>query len=73
MTSWLWQDGSRGVRRYDFAVPRYYSNGSPDLSFDGDGRVVTDLNGDYDYAYATVVQPDGKIVVAGAANNGMGR
>jgi uncharacterized delta-60 repeat protein len=59
-----------GLDDTDFAVARYYSNGSRDLSFDTDGRVVTDLNGNYDYAYATLVQPDGRIVVAGAANNG---
>jgi uncharacterized delta-60 repeat protein len=53
----------------DFAVARYYANGSPDPSFDVDGRLVTDINGDYDYAYAVAVQPDGKIVVAGTAFN----
>jgi uncharacterized delta-60 repeat protein len=56
-----------GVDYTDFAVARYYSNGSPDLNFDYDGRLVTDINGDYDYAYATAVQADGKIVVAGTA------
>jgi uncharacterized delta-60 repeat protein len=59
-----------GLDNTDFAVARYYSNGSRDLSFDNDGRVVTDINGNYDYAYAAAVQPDGRIVVAGAANNG---
>ena len=54
----------------DFAVARYYYNGSRDLSFSQDGRLVTDINGYDDNAYATIVQPDGKIVVAGMANNG---
>jgi uncharacterized delta-60 repeat protein len=59
-----------GVADTDFAVARYYSNGSPDLSFDNDGRVVTDINGNYDYAYAMAMLTDGKVVVAGTANNG---
>lgn len=59
-----WVDGMNDT---DFAVARYYSNGSPDLSFDDDGRVVTDVFGNHDNAYAAAVQPDGKIIVAGAA------
>jgi len=59
-----------GINDTDFAVARYYSNGSTDMSFDNDGWVVTDINGDYDYAYTMAIQTDGKIVVGGAANNG---
>jgi uncharacterized delta-60 repeat protein len=39
--------------------------GTLDTTFGDDGRVVTDLNGRSDEAFAVVVQPDGKIVVAG--------
>ena len=60
-------EGSTGT---DFGVTRYYSNGSPDTSFDLDGRLSTDINGDYDYAYAAAVQPDGRLVVAGTASDG---
>jgi uncharacterized delta-60 repeat protein len=48
----------------DFALARYNSNGSLDSSFGDGGRVTTDFtNGDD--VRAVVVQPDGKIVVAG--------
>jgi uncharacterized delta-60 repeat protein len=49
----------------DFALARYNKDGSLDTSFGTDGKVVTDFNGSGDKAYAAVLQPDGKIVVAG--------
>jgi uncharacterized delta-60 repeat protein len=49
----------------DFAVIRFNANGSLDLTFDGDGKVVTDFSGVFDYGYAVAVQSDDKIVVAG--------
>lgn len=51
----------------DFAVARYNSNGTLDTSFDGDGKVTDDINGDEDSANTVALQPDGKIVVAGQA------
>ncbi|PYS99621.1 MAG: hypothetical protein DMF63_11090 [Acidobacteria bacterium] len=48
----------------DFAVARYNSNGSLDLSFDGDGIVTTDLNAD-DFGGDVAIQSDGKIVLGG--------
>ncbi len=56
----------------DFALVRFNSDGSLDTSFDGDGIVTTDLynNNKNEYATAIALQPDGKIVVAGYANNG---
>lgn len=39
-------------------------DGSLDITFDGDGKVITDLGGS-DVARATVVQKDGKIVAVG--------
>ena len=45
-------------------------DGSLDLTFDTDGRVLIDLGGpfsDSDEIYAVAVQPDGKIVSAGRA------
>ncbi len=47
-----------------FAVARYNTNGSLDLSFDTDGKVITDISNN-DEAYAVAIQSDGKIVVAG--------
>ncbi len=51
----------------DFAVNRYLTDGSLDTSFGGDGKVSTDFGGAVDRAYAALVQPDGRIVVAGHA------
>ncbi len=50
----------------DFAVVRYNTDGSLDNSFDTDGKLITDINGDKnDEAYSVAIQSDGKIVVAG--------
>ncbi len=48
----------------DFAVVRYNTNGSLDTTFDGDGKVITDLGG-WDKAESVKIESDGKIVVAG--------
>ena len=48
----------------DFALARYNTNGSLDTTFDTDGKLTTDLTNS-DVAYSVVIQPDGKIVVAG--------
>jgi uncharacterized delta-60 repeat protein len=49
---------------YDFALARYNADGSLDRSFDGDGRVTINFGG-WNTATTVVIQPDGKIVVAG--------
>ncbi len=54
----------------DFALARYNSNGSLDTTFDGDGKVTTDIGNSYDYARSIGIQSDGKIVVAGYSENG---
>ncbi|HKE20466.1 MAG TPA: hypothetical protein VKB80_36585, partial [Kofleriaceae bacterium] len=51
----------------DFAVNRYLAGGALDTSFGGDGKVATDFSGSVDRARAVLVQPDGRIVVAGHA------
>lgn len=53
----------------DFAVVRYNSNGSLDLSFSTDGKVITDLGGD-EYGRNMAIQGDGKIVVVGSTSDG---
>jgi uncharacterized delta-60 repeat protein len=53
----------------DFALARYNANGNLDDNFDGDGKVTTDVGGLDDVARAIAIQPDGKIVVAGYADN----
>jgi uncharacterized delta-60 repeat protein len=52
----------------DFALARYAPNGALDPSFGTDGLVTTDFYGFTDHAQGgLVVQPDGKLVAAGAA------
>jgi len=53
-----------------FGVVRYNVNGSLDTTFDTDGKVLTDVGPGADYARAMALQPDGKIVVAGATTGG---
>jgi uncharacterized delta-60 repeat protein len=54
----------------DFALARYDRNGNLDPTFDGDGRVVTDVGSSLDdIAFGVAVQADGKIVAAGGADH----
>ncbi len=55
----------------DFAVARYNTDGSLDITFGADGKVITDFGGD-DEGNAVAMQKDGKIVVAGFTNVGGG-
>jgi uncharacterized delta-60 repeat protein len=57
----------------DFALARYHSNGSPDTSFGSGGQVLTPIiaSSGNDYANGIAVQPDGKILVAGRAYEGI--
>jgi uncharacterized delta-60 repeat protein len=63
-----------GVARFatpwDFVVVRYRPDGSLDPGFGTGGVVTTDLGGADDFPHAVAVQPDGNIVVAGAAGGG---
>jgi len=56
--------GSTGA---DIALARYDAGGALDPSFGSGGRVLTDLGGgSFEAAFAMVLQPDGKIIVAGS-------
>jgi uncharacterized delta-60 repeat protein len=55
-----------GSGPFDFAVARYNPDGSPDSSFDGDGKTTTPIaDGSNDSASDLAIQTDGKIVVGG--------
>lgn len=54
----------------DFSVTRLNADGTPDLSFDGDGKLQTPIGTSGDNANAIAVQADGKIVVVGRTVNG---
>ncbi len=51
-----------------FALARYNSNGTLDTTFDNDGRLFIDFGSFDQTAYNVLLQPDGKIVVAGYPN-----
>ncbi len=59
---------SNGAGTYDFALTRYQADGSVDPSFGHEGKVITDFATSFDWAYALVLQPDGKIVVGGVTD-----
>ncbi|MFN8178769.1 MAG: FlgD immunoglobulin-like domain containing protein [bacterium] len=54
----------------DLALVRFLANGSIDNTFGSFGRVATDLGGVDEAAYSMVIQPDGKVVVAGYTSAG---
>lgn len=56
-----------GVSAGNFALVRYTANGTLDTTFDFDGKVLTDFDGE-DIGYSVIQQTDGKIVVAGSSN-----
>jgi len=56
-----------GESNGDFVVARYNTNGTPDATFAGNGIVVTPMAG-RNGLYALVLQPDGKVVVAGVSD-----
>ncbi len=53
----------------DFAMARYNPDGSLDATFGNGGQVTTDFVGKEDDAFSVLVQPDGKIVAVGSAND----
>lgn len=58
-----------GNTNYGFAIARLNSDGSFDLSFSGDGKLIYDFNTGDDLSYKAALQSNGKIVVAGYALN----
>ena len=59
--------GSGGNPRV-FALARYHSDGSPDTSFGNGGALTTSFGGNFAAASTVMLQPDGKIVVAGTVD-----
>jgi uncharacterized delta-60 repeat protein len=53
----------------DFAVGRLLADGTPDPAFGDEGLTGLDFFQGQDVAYALAIQPDGKIIAAGEANN----
>ena len=67
-------DGDGG---WDFALARYSTSGTLDATFGTGGKVQTDLGwvheqrSSSDSVFDLLIQPDGKIVVAGGTSNGL--
>ena len=59
------EDVPESFARASIALVRYTPDGSHDLSFGNGGVVTTSIPGGYAFGNAAVLQPDGKIVVAG--------
>src|SRR6266446_9243269 len=53
----------------DFALARYNLDGSLDGTFGNGGTVTTDFFGTEDDVFEVLIQPDGKIVAVGSAND----
>jgi len=64
VAGWAYMGGN-----IDFLVMRYNADGSLDPGFGAGGKVTTAVSSGTDYAYALAIQPDGKIVAAGYAND----
>lgn len=59
-----------GGSSYNIVLARYSPNGQLDTTFDGDGKVLTDVFGSYESATSVSVQSNGKILVAGRGGDG---
>lgn len=53
----------------DYAMTRYYSNGTLDSSFNFDGKLTTDFGFIHDFGNSIAIQADGKILLAGFSNS----
>jgi uncharacterized delta-60 repeat protein len=63
------REGSNSNDNDNFALARYNLDGTLDTSFGGgDGKVTTDFAGSADYGYSLIQQVDGKLLLAGFAD-----
>jgi uncharacterized delta-60 repeat protein len=62
------QLGGNGSTPRVFALARYRNDGQPDTSFGNGGALTTSFGGNFAAASALMLQPDGKIVVAGTVD-----
>lgn len=57
------------ITKANFALVRYNTDGSLDNSFGSGGKVKTDFSNNDDFGNDMLIQPDGKIIVAGFTQN----
>ncbi|MFN0034938.1 MAG: T9SS type A sorting domain-containing protein [Saprospiraceae bacterium] len=62
-----WVPGTAGSGR--LTLLRYLPNGDPDNTFNGSGKLTATVANMGAYSQALAIQPDGKIIAAGAVNN----
>jgi len=53
----------------DYCISRFLSNGTIDSTFGLNGHTITDIDGGNDFSYRTKIQNDGRILIAGNADN----
>ncbi len=63
---------SNNNTNFNYTLARYTKNGILDTTFGTGGKVTTDFATKNDESYSMQIQSDGKIVLAGYANNGSG-
>jgi uncharacterized delta-60 repeat protein len=56
----------------DFAMIRYNTNGSIDLTFDSDGFYTEDMGSDHDAIFQMELQQDGKVIALGSIETSSG-
>ena len=56
------------MNSFDMTVMQFNSNGALDVSFGDDGIVRTDFDSTVNFAYCGMLQPDGKLVIAGTTD-----
>lgn len=54
---------------FDIGVARFHADGTADTTFGDQGLVIIDFHGESDTAEEVLIQPDGRIVVAGSARD----
>lgn len=56
----------------DLALARYHADGSADMTFDADGKTVTNISAAHDTAYGLALRPasGGKVVLVGSTGTG---
>jgi uncharacterized delta-60 repeat protein len=62
--------GLVGSSDVQFGLTRHLPNGTPDSSFNGNGKLTLDLGSSFAVPRGVALQPDGKIVVVGESGNG---
>ena len=63
--------GTAKFNSTDLMVARFLASGQLDTSFDGDGIAQIDVGGLNEWATALMIEPSGRIVVAGGAESAM--